>query len=79
MIVPSKPSTAIVIGYIYGLVMFIPSLAVQIRRTHDSNKSGWFILVPIYNLILLFLKGTEGDNKYGPNPNVNETLTSYHQ
>jgi uncharacterized membrane protein YhaH (DUF805 family) len=35
---------------------------------HDVNKSGWFILIPVYNLILYFTPGTEGSNEYGPDP-----------
>jgi len=50
---------------IYQIFIFTPSLAVGVRRLHDVNKSGWFILVPIYNLILLISKGDEGNNKYG--------------
>jgi len=53
---------------IYQLVLFLPSLAVAIRRIHDVNKSGWFILIPIYNLILTLTTGTKGANKYGPDP-----------
>jgi uncharacterized membrane protein YhaH (DUF805 family) len=36
-----------------SLITFIPNLAVAIRRMHDVGKSGWFILIPIYNIILL--------------------------
>ena len=42
-------------GYLYlvvALATFIPGLAVAVRRLHDVGKSGWFFLVPIYNLIL---------------------------
>jgi len=50
---------------IYSLAVLIPSIAVAVRRMHDVNKSGWFIVIPIYNLVLSLRKGTEGDNKYG--------------
>src|SRR3989344_6266879 len=50
---------------IYSLAVLIPSVAVGVRRMHDVNKSGWFIVIPIYNLVLSLPKGTEGDNKYG--------------
>jgi uncharacterized membrane protein YhaH (DUF805 family) len=46
----------------------IPTIAVAVRRVHDSDKSGWFVLVPIYNLILMFLEGTKGPNRFGPDP-----------
>jgi len=35
---------------------------------HDVNKSGWFILIPIYNPILYCTAGTEGPNQYGSDP-----------
>ena len=40
------------IGLIVSLGLLIPGIAVAVRRMHDVGKSGWFILVPIYNLIL---------------------------
>ena len=49
-------------------VFFIPSLAVAIRRMHDQDKSGWFILIPFYGFILLFIDGTRGPNRFGPDP-----------
>jgi len=53
---------------IFYLGVLIPYIAVAIRRMHDQDKSGWFILIPIYNLILLFLEGTKGPNRFGPDP-----------
>ena len=60
---------------VYYLATFLPTLAVTVRRHHDGNRSGWFILlglIPIIGgLILLFLyisKGTNGPNIYGPDP-----------
>lgn len=57
------------------LICLWPTLALNVKRCHDRDKSGWFYLVafiPIVNLWYLvevgFLKGTEGDNRYGPNP-----------
>jgi uncharacterized membrane protein YhaH (DUF805 family) len=57
---------------IYSLGVLIPSLAVAVRRMHDVNKSGWFLLIPIYNLILACTDGTSGDNEYGPDPKGRE-------
>jgi uncharacterized membrane protein YhaH (DUF805 family) len=54
-----------VIQYVFILPLIIPMFAVTIRRIHDNDKSGWFILVPIYNFILMFFEGTIGSNKYG--------------
>ena len=58
----------------YSLVLFLPSLAVTVRRLHDINKSGWwvlFVLVPIIGFILLVVylcTNSKEDNKYGINP-----------
>ena len=57
-----------ILANIYFLAVLIPSIAVGVRRMHDVNKSGWFIIIPFYNLILAICKGTEGDNKYGSDP-----------
>lgn len=64
------------LGTIYSLIFFLPHIALLVRRAHDSNKSGWFILVPIYNIVLLFLESTPGDNQYGPNPKGIQSDTS---
>ncbi|HVZ29889.1 MAG TPA: DUF805 domain-containing protein [Asticcacaulis sp.] len=40
---------------VIGLLLFIPSLAVQVRRLHDSNRSGWWVILP---LAILLLGGT---------------------
>ena len=53
---------------IIQLGLFIPSIAVGIRRMHDVGKSGWFILIPIYNIILAASEGEIGTNQYGPDP-----------
>lgn len=101
---------ALIIGGLYmlfALAMFIPSLAVTVRRLHDTNRSGWWILAPLSGyvimligtvmaagspdnpglggilamiglvaviglgitlLVFMFLEGTRGPNKYGPDP-----------
>ncbi|CAN2188894.1 COG3152 Predicted membrane protein [Candidatus Nanopelagicaceae bacterium] len=50
--------------YLFILPLWLPNLAVGIRRMHDVGRSGWFILIPIYNLVLLCSSST-GDNQYG--------------
>jgi uncharacterized membrane protein YhaH (DUF805 family) len=55
-------------GTIFYLVMLIPGFAVAVRRVHDVGKSGWILLIPIYNLILLLKDGDKFENKYGPDP-----------
>jgi uncharacterized membrane protein YhaH (DUF805 family) len=56
------------LGTIYSLAVLIPSIAVGVRRMHDVGKSGWFLLIPIYNLILACTDGTAGENEYGADP-----------
>jgi uncharacterized membrane protein YhaH (DUF805 family) len=63
---------------LYYLAVFLPALAVLIRRLHDIEKSGWFMfisLVPvigsIWLIVLLCKDGTVGENKYGANPKEN--------
>ncbi len=53
---------------IYGLAILLPNWAVGVRRIHDTGHSGWWILMPLYNIYLLCIDSTPGDNKYGPNP-----------
>jgi len=40
------------VGNLISLATLIPTIAVAVRRMHDVGKSGWFVLVPIYNFIL---------------------------
>ncbi|MBC2777559.1 DUF805 domain-containing protein [Parasphingopyxis marina] len=58
-----------------ALALFVPSLAVQVRRFHDQDKSGWFVLlgfIPyvggIIVLVFMCLDGTPGPNRFGPDP-----------
>ena len=50
---------------LYTLALFIPSIAAVIRRMHDVGKSGWFFLIPIYNLILAVSSSDPNTNQYG--------------
>ena len=56
------------LGNIYSLLILLPSIAVGVRRMHDVGKSGWFILIPIYNLVLAVTEGDKGANEYGEDP-----------
>ena len=51
--------------YLFIIPLWLPQLAVSVRRMHDTDRSGWFILVPIYNLVLLCTASTPGSNKHG--------------
>jgi uncharacterized membrane protein YhaH (DUF805 family) len=63
----------------FALLIFIPSLALAVRRMHDIGKSGWFLLVaciPFVGFIILYwyvLDGDPGDNAYGPNPKASRS------
>jgi uncharacterized membrane protein YhaH (DUF805 family) len=68
----------IVIFLIFILAILIPTIAVQVRRMHDQDKSGWWVLIayiPVVNYIggiVLFvfmcIEGTKGENRFGPDP-----------
>ena len=60
-----------VLSNIYSLAILVPSIAVGVRRMHDVGKSGWFLLIPIYNLILACTDGVKGENEYGADPKAN--------
>ena len=49
------------VANLISLLSIIPTIAAAVRRMHDVGKSGWFILVPIYNLILLVTPSKTGD------------------
>lgn len=62
---------------LYTLFIFLPSLAVTVRRLHDTNRSGWWILislVPFFGALILFvftiLDSDPDTNTYGPNPKL---------
>jgi|ABSQ01.1.fsa_nt_gi uncharacterized membrane protein YhaH (DUF805 family) len=64
-------------GGLFALATLIPTLAVTVRRLHDTSRSGWWILLNLVPLIggivvLIFtcLDSTPGSNQYGPNPKI---------
>jgi len=54
-------------GYYY-LATILPTLAVGVRRMHDSDHRGWWLILPIANLLFLLIEGDTSSNKYGPAP-----------
>lgn len=66
----------------WSLFVLIPNIAAVVRRLHDRNMSGWWYLalvlvglIPVLGwlasialLVLMLLPGTEGDNRFGPDP-----------
>ena len=70
-----------ILGYVYGLALLLPSLAVGVRRLHDSDRSGWWMLLlltsfipfigivgPIALIVLMCLDSQPGSNTHGSNP-----------
>jgi uncharacterized membrane protein YhaH (DUF805 family) len=60
---------------IASLALFLPNLAVGVRRLHDTDRSGWWLLISVIPIIgwvvlLIFLvsSGTPGANRFGPPP-----------
>jgi uncharacterized membrane protein YhaH (DUF805 family) len=70
------------VGGVYGplttiflLGIIVPSIAVQVRRFHDQDKSGWFVLLALIPfigglavLVFMCLEGTKGANRFGDDP-----------
>jgi uncharacterized membrane protein YhaH (DUF805 family) len=56
------------VANIFGLATLVPHVMFGIRRMHDTNRRGWWCLVPIVNLVFWAQPGTEGENRFGPPP-----------
>ena len=60
--------------YLWGLALLLPDLAVSVRRLHDRDKSGWWILIALtlIGIIILLIwfvtRGTDGSNRFGEDP-----------
>ncbi len=66
------------IGLAYTLAVFLPSLGVAVRRLHDTDRTGWWVLIgliPLVGLIVLIIffvqDSNPEENAYGPNPKSN--------
>ena len=64
-----------VLGIIFSLATLIPGIAVGIRRLHDTDRSGWWLLIAfvpfigaLVLLVFFLLDGTSGPNRFGPDP-----------
>jgi uncharacterized membrane protein YhaH (DUF805 family) len=63
-------------GAIVGLAIILPGIAVSVRRLHDLDRSGWWLLLCLTGIggfVLLFwdfMKGSDGPNRFGPDPLV---------
>ena len=72
------------VSLLFVLLTFVPHLAIQTKRCHDRDRSGTFFLVCFipflcvwYLIEVGFLRGTEGGNEYGPDPNAEPSLGVY--
>jgi uncharacterized membrane protein YhaH (DUF805 family) len=52
----------------FRAALLLPSIAVGVRRMHDTDHTGWWVLVPVANLILAVSRGAQGENRFGPAP-----------
>lgn len=67
------------LGTLYTLAVLIPGIAVGVRRMHDLDRSGWWLLiafVPVIGAIVLLVwacsEGSRGSNRFGPDPKSDE-------
>ena len=72
---PRYEEELLLIQFIAGLPLYIPSFSLLIRRFHDTEHSGWWyftLFIPVFNFytlyLLLFKKGSVGSNRYGEDP-----------
>jgi len=69
-----KPEGINAVQAIVGLALLLPGIAVAVRRLHDLDRTGWWFLLVLTGIgaILLIVwfcwKGTEGPNRFGPDP-----------
>lgn len=78
---PSMASITMLPPMLYSLGVLLPSIAVGVRRLHDTNRSGWWLLiglVPLIGaivLIVFFVQDSQaGSNQYGENPKGTEAV-----
>lgn len=64
---------------LFLMILFVPYLSLTVRRFHDFDSSGWWwltFIIPVVGILLqvifMSVKGTEGPNKYGPDPLASE-------
>jgi uncharacterized membrane protein YhaH (DUF805 family) len=65
------------LGAIYSLAVLVPSIAVGVRRLHDTDRSGWWLLIAfipligaIVLLVFMVLDSQPNSNEYGPDPRL---------
>ena len=64
---------------LFWIAVIVPSIAVAIRRMHDTNHCGWWSICPIANIVLSCTAEDQGENIYGSDPktvgNINSLKT----
>lgn len=60
------------LGSIVVLGLLVPLIACEVRRMHDTDHSGWWILAPIVPIIFALMEGTKGPNRFGEDPKAGE-------
>jgi uncharacterized membrane protein YhaH (DUF805 family) len=55
-----------ILNNLYTLFIFLPGIMIAIRRMHDTDRSGWYAIIPIYSLIICMFEGDHGENRFGP-------------
>ena len=70
------------LSLLFALAVLYPWIAVGIKRCHDRNRTGWFLLIGLIPLVSIwlvvelgFLRGTVGQNRFGPDPLAGSTNT----
>ncbi len=77
---PAQPGQG-TLTWLWNLAVLLPSLAVGVRRLHDTNRSGWWLLIgliPLVGAIVLIVffvtEGNRGQNQYGPDPKGDQMI-----
>ena len=61
-----------ILFFVIFIVLYWVFIVHAVKRAHDIGLRGWFVLIPFFYLFLLFLKGEEKDNRFGPVPGKND-------
>lgn len=66
-----------IIQVIFSVIVILPYFAVSIRRMHDINRSGWWVLLPIVNIVFSCQDSDPQTNRFGPSPKPRENMLQY--
>ncbi|MDR1525282.1 MAG: DUF805 domain-containing protein [Tannerella sp.] len=82
----ARNGSAVFLSYLYVFATMIPSLAVMVRRLHDTGRSAWYLLISfipvvgsIWLFIILLTEGKPGKNRYGDNPKESGFRTDFNR